>query len=154
MRVFIAGGGYGRLRETPGSATGYGAHVLRSPRPRRSVAALAAGLLLLSACGGDAAEDGASGATPAPVTSAPSAGTESADTAGTADTAEAGSETSPATDASSDTSAATNPATEGDADPVPVPEALQFSSALVGGGELDLATLAGRPVLLWFWAPF
>ena len=38
--------------------------------------------------------------------------------------------------------------------PQAVPDALAFSAPLVGGGELDLATLAGRPVLLWFWAPF
>jgi peroxiredoxin len=35
-----------------------------------------------------------------------------------------------------------------------VPDALQFTAPLVGGGTLDLASLAGPPVLLWFWAPF
>lgn len=35
-----------------------------------------------------------------------------------------------------------------------VPEALQFSAPLVGGGEIELGALAGRPVLLWFWAPW
>ena len=33
------------------------------------------------------------------------------------------------------------------------PESLQFQGTLVGGGTLDGATLSGRPVLLWFWAP-
>lgn len=40
------------------------------------------------------------------------------------------------------------------ADPLDAPEALQFSSPLVGGGDIELTTLAGRPVLLWFWAPW
>jgi hypothetical protein len=35
-----------------------------------------------------------------------------------------------------------------------VPAALQFSAPLVGGGEIELGPLAGRPVLLWFWAPW
>jgi hypothetical protein len=30
---------------------------------------------------------------------------------------------------------------------------LQFTHALVGGGELDLSTLADKPTALWFWAP-
>jgi peroxiredoxin len=34
----------------------------------------------------------------------------------------------------------------------PVPEALQFSAPLVGGGQFDGASLAGRPAVLWFWA--
>ena len=38
--------------------------------------------------------------------------------------------------------------------PADAPEALQFSSPLVGGGDIELTTLAGRPVLLWFWAPW
>ena len=34
-----------------------------------------------------------------------------------------------------------------------VPEALQFSAPLIGGGEIDLREYAGRTVALWFWAP-
>ncbi|MEX2627043.1 MAG: hypothetical protein WD225_09155, partial [Ilumatobacteraceae bacterium] len=34
------------------------------------------------------------------------------------------------------------------------PEILQVAAPLVGGGELDLATVGDRPLLLWFWAPF
>jgi hypothetical protein len=37
---------------------------------------------------------------------------------------------------------------------VDVPDALEFSAPLVGGGEIELGALAGRPVLLWFWAPW
>lgn len=32
-------------------------------------------------------------------------------------------------------------------------QALDFVSATVDGGELDGSTLAGNPVVLWFWAP-
>jgi hypothetical protein len=47
------------------------------------------------------------------------------------------------------------PATSSDsAAPVSVPEALGFTASLVGGGDIELTTLAGRPVLLWFWAPW
>jgi hypothetical protein len=35
-----------------------------------------------------------------------------------------------------------------------VPAALQLTAPLVGGGEIELGALAGRPVLLWFWAPW
>ena len=35
-----------------------------------------------------------------------------------------------------------------------VPEALRFRAPLVGGGEIDMSTLAGKPVVLWFWAPY
>jgi len=34
-----------------------------------------------------------------------------------------------------------------------VPAALAFRAPLVGGGEFDGASYAGRPVAFWFWAP-
>ncbi|HEY4610214.1 MAG TPA: hypothetical protein VIH06_13455 [Ilumatobacteraceae bacterium] len=34
-----------------------------------------------------------------------------------------------------------------------VPSSLAFSAPRVGGGTLDMSTYAGRPVLMWFWAP-
>ena len=34
-----------------------------------------------------------------------------------------------------------------------VPDSLAFSAPRVGGGTVDFATYAGKPVLLWFWAP-
>lgn len=33
------------------------------------------------------------------------------------------------------------------------PDLLQFTSPLVGGGELDAATLATKPTAFWFWSP-
>lgn len=35
-----------------------------------------------------------------------------------------------------------------------VPSALAFTARTVGGAEFDGATLAGRPTVLWFWAPW
>jgi hypothetical protein len=37
--------------------------------------------------------------------------------------------------------------------PVVVPEALQFTAPLVGGGTFDGAAVADKPTLFWFWAP-
>ena len=34
-----------------------------------------------------------------------------------------------------------------------VPEALQFTAPLVGGGKFDGAAAAGKPTVFWFWAP-
>ena len=31
---------------------------------------------------------------------------------------------------------------------------LAFTAPTVGGGELDLASYAGRNLALWFWAPY
>jgi hypothetical protein len=51
-------------------------------------------------------------------------------------------------EARSDNSAA--PATTGAA---AVTDALDFTAPFVGGGTLEGASLEGRAVLLWFWAP-
>jgi hypothetical protein len=80
-----------------------------------------------------AAEDTA-GPTEAPVTPAPST--------------DASSDTTPA--AGSDTTAAEPAPTE---PAVVVPEALQFTAPLVGGGTFDGAAAAGQPTVFWFWAP-
>lgn len=34
-----------------------------------------------------------------------------------------------------------------------VPDALQFTAELVGGGTFSGPSTAGQPVVLWFWAP-
>jgi hypothetical protein len=36
---------------------------------------------------------------------------------------------------------------------VVVPEALQFTAPLVGGGEFSGAAVADKPTVFWFWAP-
>ncbi len=56
------------------------------------------------------------------------------------------------------TPAATTPPTSLDggataAAPVVVPELLQFTAPLVGGGEFTGADYAGKPTVFWFWAP-
>ncbi|PZF85572.1 redoxin domain-containing protein [Jiangella anatolica] len=38
--------------------------------------------------------------------------------------------------------------------PAVVPEELDFTAATVGGGTFEGASLAGRPAVLWFWAPW
>ena len=34
-----------------------------------------------------------------------------------------------------------------------VPDSLAFTAPRVGGGTINMADFAGKPVLLWFWAP-
>lgn len=112
-----------------------------------TVAVLTAGLL--AGCGGDVAE------APLEAAESPSvAGTEPAEPASAPDTT-----TAPVASAAPGSSAAD--AAPGDATtaaPAPttaaVPEVLAFTATLVGGGSFDAASLAGRPALLWFWAPF
>jgi hypothetical protein len=100
-------------------------------RGSRFLPALAAGSLLIAACGGGSTNDGTA-VTAEPTTDVPVAEPAAAEPA------------------------AAEPAT-GDTPPaddvVAAPASLQFTAPLVGGGELDAATLAGKPTLFWFWAP-
>ncbi len=98
-----------------------------SPRTRRIAVLCCATGLVLAACGDDSTTDAAlstaAPATAAPATAAP--GTAAPDTAAAATTAPAAT----------------------------VPASLQFSAPLVGGGTFDGASVAGAPVVFWFWAP-
>lgn len=47
-----------------------------------------------------------------------------------------------------------SPTTPASPSPVAVPEQLDFAAPLVGGGTFEGASLAGRPAVLWFWAPW
>lgn len=76
----------------------------------------------------DTAVEATTGPTEAPTTEAPT-------TAETGDTSPTATDPSP-----------TDPA-------VVVPEALQFTAPLVGGGTFDGAAAAGKPTVFWFWAP-
>jgi hypothetical protein len=115
-------------------------------RARHVLPLALAGTLALAACGssddGDttAAVTVAPAATPAP-TEAPDAGAPGTEAPSPAQSA-------PATAAPG--SSAPPPATEA---PVAVPAALDFTAPLVGGGQIEMGSLAGRPVVLWFWAP-
>jgi hypothetical protein len=57
----------------------------------------------------------------------------------------------PATTAPPATSRAEAPAPDASA---AVPEVLDFQAPLLDGGTLDGASLAGRDVAFWFWAPW
>lgn len=146
--------------------------VVLSPRRRNMVALIATGALVVAGCGSD--DGGAQpGATAVDRTTELDRATEPTD--GAVDPSE--DDGSPADD---DAEAAAEPPVDDDdvsgdgshgeaaanvgdtAGTVPsdaaagaaAPEILQVSAPLIGGGELDLATVADRPVLLWFWSPF
>jgi hypothetical protein len=157
VRVFIVTEGYGAAfagttRHERVDRLGSAAMHSRT-RTRRShrAAALAASLgFVLAACGGDAEPDTA--VQPAPATAAPA-------TAGQA-TAPSGGAVTSAPAAPGTTAAAPEPAPSSaggaatTAAPAEAPEALRFTAPLVGGGTIDAASLAGTPVLFWFWAPY
>ncbi len=46
------------------------------------------------------------------------------------------------------------PEKSGKPDAAPVPETLDFTATTVEGRSFEGASLAGRPTLLWFWAPW
>jgi thiol-disulfide isomerase/thioredoxin len=53
------------------------------------------------------------------------------------------------------TSSSTQPSGEAPSDaPKDVPATLQFTGTKVDGGDFNGVTLVGKPVLLWFWAPW
>ena len=101
-------------------------------RPHRIAGLAVAAVLVVTACGGGDDSTG-TGTDPGPTAVGPATdGTTAADDP-------------TSTDGRPD-------ATTGSGD-VDVPEVLQLSAPLVGGGDLDLAGFAGRPLALWFWAP-
>ncbi|MBT5275722.1 MAG: hypothetical protein HOJ85_15875 [Ilumatobacter sp.] len=97
----------------------------------RVLGAIAAGSLLLTACSGGSATDSATEIAAEPATEVPAAEVPAAEATG---------------DAAGDDAIS-------DSDTAAAPAALQFSAPLVGGGELDATTLAGKPTVFWFWAP-
>ena len=52
------------------------------------------------------------------------------------------------------TAAASSDAPQGDAEAVSVPEQLQFTSKTTAGATFEGASLAGKPAVVWFWAPW
>jgi hypothetical protein len=98
---------------------------------------------MLAACGAADSDEAA-----APLTSATVAG--NADEAGTDATASA---TTTDTTAAPTLPAADDASAPAPTDAVVVPDVLQFSAPLVGGGTFDGAAVAGMPTAFWFWAP-
>ena len=96
---------------------------MTSRRFVRTAAFVVASGVAVVACGGSSAED--------TTAAAPGATAQAADQVTDAPAASDGS-SAPAGDA---------------------PEILQFTSPLVGGGELDAAELSGKPTAFWFWSP-
>ena len=129
---------------------------VRTTRRRSLAAVLASGAIIVSACGGEAEQSDPGIA----VTAAPT--TPDLDTAeDTGVTTVVPDDASDAPAEISDDPGTDDPGSDDDlAEPetpdptAEAPEILQFSSPVVGGGELDLAAFGDRPVLLWFWAPF
>ena len=152
-----------RLRNVvPGDVVPDGAAtILRSVFPRRLAVLAAAGALLLAACGGGSNEEPAAAPAPSeapapsPTAASPTAPSESTPAASPAPADDpADDSTTPV--ASADGAAPTNPTapTDPTVASVAVPAALDFSATTVDGSEIELGQFAGRPVLLWFWAPW
>lgn len=111
--------------------------------------------LALAACGGaevsDASEEpSASSAsqTPSPATPASPAESSSSDMGGKGEEADQGEKGD-----ERDKDGTTQQTEEAAPEPV-VPAALQFQATTVSGDAFDGASVAGRPVVLWFWAPW
>jgi len=123
---------------------------VRTHRRRAALGAIGATLLLFAATA-CASESNDSGAGPAPdaAVEATVGDTEAPSTE--APGIEAPGIEAPGTDAPAE--ATTAPAADTEAPAAVVPEALQFTAPLVGGGTFDGAAAAGRPTVFWFWAP-
>jgi hypothetical protein len=118
---------------------------VRTTRRRAATGALGASVLLVmaTACSSGSDEPTSESLPTAPIETTIGA-TEAADAPGTDATTAAPSPDGTSTDAG-------GPATSDAA--VVVPEALQFTAPLVGGGTFDGAAVAGKPTVFWFWAP-
>ncbi len=108
---------------------------------RAALGAIGACALLLAATACSSESNDAGGETLPDTAVEATTGPTEAPTAEAPTTAETGDTTPGATDPSP-----TDPA-------VVVPEALQFTAPLVGGGTFDGAAAAGKPTVFWFWAP-
>ncbi|GID29634.1 TlpA family protein disulfide reductase [Paractinoplanes brasiliensis] len=99
---------------------------------RRAVLLSAAGVLLAAGCGGEPSE---SSAFVEPAGGSSSAGIPSPGSSSSAGSASGGSSTP-------------------DKSKISVPAALKFSGKTLDGKAFDATTLAGKPTILWFWAPW
>ncbi|GGJ79588.1 hypothetical protein GCM10010123_06820 [Pilimelia anulata] len=74
--------------------------------------------------------------------------------AGCAPVAPADEPPPPAARAAATAGAAASPAAADPAPPAVVPAALRFTGKTIDGAAFDGGGLAGKPAVLWFWAPF
>lgn len=111
---------------------------MQRSRRTATLVTVAGALLAVSACGSDGDTDGDTGG-------GADAGAADTVTTRTADPGPA--ESSGPTEEASRTATPSSPAAD-------VPEILDFSATTVAGDTFDGASAAGRPVLLWFWAPW
>ena len=116
---------------------------------------VAGSALVLAACGGGSSEPSADEVTPAPTPAATEAPASPTPTEPVVEDAGAPAADAPtATTVAPPATAAAGDSTDAAEAPVAVPAALNFTAPLVGGGEIEMGQFAGRPVLLWFWAPW
>lgn len=109
--------------------------------PRWAAAAVSVALLL-----GGCTSTAQQGAAP-PTAGVPAASASSGD-------ASTPAPTTPATTTPGPASSSADPSTSTTAPEEPVPASLRFTGTTTTGQEFDGADLRGRPVLLWFWAPW
>ncbi|MCS5672443.1 MAG: hypothetical protein NZ584_06745 [Acidimicrobiales bacterium] len=121
--------------------------------PRGRLALLAIVAVLAASCSASSAPTIEAAGTTPPTTVAPTA-TPGYDDGGSGDD---GSGTDPADVVASAAAAGADTESSGTdtltAEAAQVPEVLAFEVALIGGGTLHGADLAGEDVLFWFWAP-
>lgn len=131
---------------------------MRTTSRRTAARAIGASALLLAATACSSTSDDSTGE------SLPDAAVEATENTDTAPLGtDAASTTTPAdtdTDNGTNTNTGTGTGSDSDSDDpatteaaVVVPEALQFTAPLVGGGTFDGAAVAGKPTVFWFWAP-
>lgn len=124
---------------------------MTSSHARRRVVAGVFGtvvLLLLAACGGPGSAPGDD-----PGTDEPAASAEAAAEPAEAPASEAPAEPSVESPAREEEPATAEPQDD-EAPPAAIPALLDFTAPAVGGGTVDGADHAGKPVALWFWAPW
>ena len=59
----------------------------------------------------------------------------------------------PTTPAADSAIAEPHETTQLDSDPIGIPDELEFTATLIGGGTIDGESLMGTDVLFWFWTP-
>ena len=59
----------------------------------------------------------------------------------------------PTTPAADSAIAEPHETTQLDSDPIGIPDELEFTATLIGGGTIDGESLVGTDVLFWFWTP-